>query len=154
MVRIRKEVMIEQHQLWVCALWIMFTWIHAKMEFSPILYVTGPTMECGKTTLLSVIGKMVRRPVKTSNVSAPAIYRFCELYHPTFLMDEAQDQLKNPDFWLVIKSGHAPGEYAIRCDPATNNPEAFDVLPKTFRRFDGLKAPFRHEAVDFRLGVL
>jgi hypothetical protein len=128
MVRIRKEVIIEPHQLWVCALWIMFTWVHAKMEFSPILYVTGPTMECGKTTLLSVIGKMVRRPVKTSNVSAPAIYRLCELYHPTFLMDEAQDQLKNPDFWLVIKSGHAPGEYAIRCDPATNNPEAFDVF--------------------------
>ena len=85
-------------------------------------------MECGKTTLLSVLGKMVRRPVKTSNVSAAAIYRLSELYHPTFLMDEAQDQLKNPDFWLVIKSGHAPGEYAIRCEPNTNSPEAFDVF--------------------------
>ena len=57
---------------------------------------------------------------KTANVSAAAIYRLSELYHPTFLMDEAQDQLKNQDFWLVIKSGHAPGEYAIRCNPNTN----------------------------------
>jgi hypothetical protein len=60
MVRIRKEVIIEQHQLWVCGLWVMFSWVHPQMEFSPILYVTGPTMECGKTTLLNVIGKMVK----------------------------------------------------------------------------------------------
>ena len=128
MVRIRKEVSIEPHQLWVCGLWVMFSWVHPQMEFSPILYVTGPTMECGKTTLLNVIGKMVRRPAKTANVSAAAMYRLSELYHPTFLMYEAQDQLKNPDFWLVIKSGHTPGEFAIRCNPSTYNPEAFNVF--------------------------
>jgi hypothetical protein len=126
--RIGAEVNIEEHQEWICALWIMFTWVHPQMEFSPILYVTGPTMECGKTSLLNVIGKMVRRPVKTANVSPAAIFRLSELYHPTFLMDEAQDQLKNPDFWLVIKSGHTPGEYAIRCDANTNEPLTFDVF--------------------------
>jgi putative DNA primase/helicase len=128
MVRIGKEVIIEPYQLWVCALWVMFTWVHPQMEFSPILYITGPTYECGKTTLLNVIGKMVIRPAKTANVSPPALYRLSELYHPTCLMDEAQDHLKNPDFWLVIKSGHTPGEYAIRCNPNTNEPEVFDVF--------------------------
>lgn len=128
MVRINKEVLIEQHQLFVCSLWVMFTWVHPKMEFSPILFITGPTLECGKTTLLNVIGKMAKRPLRTSNVSPAAIFRLSEFYHPTFLMDEAQDQLKNPDFWLVIKSGHTPGEYAIRCDPNTNDPLAFDVF--------------------------
>ena len=128
MLRINKEVIIEQHQLLVCGLWVMLSWIHPQMDFSPIVYITGPTLECGKTTLLNAIGKMVKRPAKTANVSAAAIYRLSELYHPTFLMDEAQDQLKNQDFWLVIKSGHAPGEYAIRCNPNTNNPEAFDVF--------------------------
>jgi putative DNA primase/helicase len=128
MVRIDKEATIEQHQLWVCGLWVMFTWVHPRMDFSPILYVTGPSIECGKTTILNVVGKMVRRPVRTSNVSAAAMFRLSELYRPTLLMDEAQDQLKNPEFWLVIKSGHAPGEYAIRCNPNTNDPEAFDVF--------------------------
>ena len=126
MLRIGKEVSIELHQLWVCGLWVMFTWIHSQMDFSPILYVTGPTMECGKTTLLNAVGKMVRRPAKTANVSAAAIYRL--LFHPSLLMDEAQDQLNDRDFWLVIKSGHTPGEYAIRCNPNTNEPEAFDVF--------------------------
>jgi putative DNA primase/helicase len=128
MVRIAREVTIEPHQLWVCGLWVMFTWIHPQMDFSPVLYVTGPTMECGKTTLLNVIGKMVRRPAKTANVSAAAVYRLSELYHPSLLMDEAQDQLNDRDFWLVIKSGHTPGEYAIRCNPNTSEPEAFDVF--------------------------
>jgi len=128
MVRIGKEVTIEPYQLWVCGLWVMFTWIHPQMDFSPILYVTGPTMECGKTTLLNVIGKMVKRPAKTANVSAAAVYRLSELYHPSLLMDEAQDQLNDRDFWLVIKSGHTPGEYAIRCNPNTSEPEAFDVF--------------------------
>jgi hypothetical protein len=128
LVRIGKEVTIESDQLWVCGLWVMFTWVHPQMDFSPSLYVTGPTMECGKTTLLSAIAKMVRRPAKTANVSAAAIYRLSELYHPSLLMDEAQDQLNDRDFWLVIKSGHTPGEYAIRCNPNTNEPEAFDVF--------------------------
>jgi putative DNA primase/helicase len=128
MVCIGREVTIEQHQRWVCGIWVMFTWVHPQMDFSPSLYVTGPTMECGKTTLLNAIGKMVRRPAKTANVSAAAVYRLSELYHPSLLMDEAQDQLNDRDFWLVIKSGHTPGEYAIRCNPNTNDPEAFDVF--------------------------
>lgn len=126
--RINKEVTIETRQVLVCGLWVMLTWVHPQMDFSPMLYITGPTLECGKTTLLNAIGKMVRRPAKTANVSAAAIYRLSELYHPTFLMDEAQDQLKNQDFWLVIKSGHAPGEYAIRCNPNSFEPEPFDVF--------------------------
>jgi putative DNA primase/helicase len=66
--------------------------------------------------------------VKTSNVSSAAIFRLSELHHPTFLMDEAQDQLKNEDFCLVIKSGHTSGDVAIRCDPNTNEPLTFDVF--------------------------
>jgi putative DNA primase/helicase len=128
MARIGKEVTIEPHQLWVCGLWVMFTWVHPQMDFSPSLYVTGPTMECGKTTLLNAIAKMVRRPAKTANVSAAAIYRLSELFHPSLLMDEAQDQLTDRDFWLVIKSGHTPGECAIRCNPNTSEVEAFDVF--------------------------
>jgi hypothetical protein len=128
MIRINKEAIIQNHQTLVAGLEVMLTWVHARMEFSPIFYVTAPDRECGKSSLLEVMAKMVRRPVKTSNVSSAAIFRLSELYHPTFLMDEAQDQLKNEDFCLVIKSGHTPGDVAIRCDPNTNNPVIFDVF--------------------------
>jgi hypothetical protein len=128
MVRIGKEAIIESHQLWACALWVMFTWVHQRMEFSPILYIIAPTLECGKTSLLTVIGKMVRRPLKTANASPASVYRLSELYHPTFLMDEAHDRLKDPDFWLVMKAGHATEDFAVRCDPSSFEPRIFDVF--------------------------
>jgi hypothetical protein len=127
-VRINKEALIEADQALVCALWVMFSWVHSQMEFSPIQYITGPDKECGKTMLLTVQGKMVKAPQGTDNISPAALYRLSEMYHPTILADEAQDQLKDPDFCLVIKSGHVPGKPAIRCHPTTMMPEAFDVF--------------------------
>jgi Domain of unknown function (DUF3854)/Protein of unknown function (DUF3631) len=128
MVRIQKEAVIEQHQLWVCALEVMLTWVHHQMDFSPLLYITGPSKECGKTTLLRVIGKMSRRPLKSSNISPPSIYRLCELYHPTLLMDEVHDALQNLDFSTVLKAGHEPDDRAVRCEPNSLVPQTFDVF--------------------------
>ena len=127
-VRIDKEALIEPEQTLVCALWVMFTWVHSQMEFSPIQYITGPDKECGKTVLLTVQSKMAKSPQGTDNISPAALYRLSEMYHPTILADEAQDQLKDPDFCLVIKAGHVPGKPAIRCNPNTMMPEAFDVF--------------------------
>ena len=122
------EAVIDEAQLFVSALEVMLSWVHDQMEFSPILYITGPTRECGKTKLLSVIGKMARRPLKTSSISPAALFRLCELFHPTFLVDEAQDAYKNEDFWTVLKAGHDPGDKAVRCDPNTLEPKTFDVF--------------------------
>jgi putative DNA primase/helicase len=128
MLRIKKEAVLEHHQLWVCALEVMLTWVHHQMDFSPLLYITGPSKECGKTTLLRVIGKMSRRPLKSSNISPPSIYRLCELYHPTLLMDEIHDALQNPDFSTVLKAGHEPDDRAVRCEPNSLFPQTFDVF--------------------------
>jgi len=126
--QIVKEALLDEHQLFVCALWIFFTWVHHYVHFSPILYVTGPTRECGKTSLLTAIAKMVYRPCKTATISPAALYRVAQRSHPTILADEVQDQSDNVDFWLVIKAGHVPGEPAIRCHPNTLEPETFDVF--------------------------
>jgi hypothetical protein len=126
--RIKKEVIVEEHQYLVAGIWTMFTWVHPQMEFSPRLYITAPTSECGKTSFLEVIAKMVRRPLTSDNISPASIFRLCENYHPTFCLDEAHDQLENPDFWLVVKSGHTPDHPAIRCEPKSFEPQIFDVF--------------------------
>jgi len=128
MLQIRKEVLIDEPQLYVAALEVFLTWVHEQMDFSPILFITAPTKECGKTQLLKAIGKMARRPLKTSSCSPAALYRLCEINHPTFLVDEAQDALKNIDFCTILKAGHDPTDRAIRCDPQTLEPIAFDVF--------------------------
>jgi len=121
-------VLIDEPQLYVATLEVFLTWVHDQMEFSPILFITGPTKECGKTQLLKAIGKMARRPLKTSSCSPAALYRLCENYHPAFLVDEAQDALKNTDFCTILKAGHDPTDRAIRCDPNT-------LVANSLRRF-------------------
>lgn len=115
MVQIRKEAIVEQHQLWVAGLEVFLTWVHDQMDFSPLFYITGPTKECGKTQFLKAIGKMVRRPLKTSSISPAALFRLSELYHPTFLIDDVQDSLGDNDFCLLLKAGHDPSDFAARC---------------------------------------
>jgi hypothetical protein len=126
--RIATEAVTKPGQRSVCALWIMFSWVHDQMDFSPLLYITGPTKECGKTSLAMVIAKMVKRPLPSDIISAASIFRLCELYHPCFVLDEAQDISLESDLWLVLKAGHTPDKPAIRCNATTNEPEEFDTF--------------------------
>jgi Domain of unknown function (DUF3854)/Protein of unknown function (DUF3631) len=126
--RIKSEAVTSPSKRSVCALWIMFSWVHDQMDFSPLLYITGPTKECGKTSLATVIGKMVKRPLTTDNISPPVIFRLCQKHHPCFILDEAQDYSLESDFWTVLKSGHTPDKPALRCHPTTNEPEEFDTF--------------------------
>jgi hypothetical protein len=126
--RIKTEAIITEAQQFVAALEVFLTWVHHQMDFSPILYITGPTLECGKTRLLNAIGKVARRPLKTSSITSAALFRLCDLFHPTFLVDEAQDAFKNEDFCTIMKAGHDPTDVAVRCEPNINEPRTFDAF--------------------------
>jgi hypothetical protein len=126
--RIMSEVVTSAAKRSVCALWVMFSWVHEQMDFSPLLYITGPTKECGKTSLARVIAKMAKRPLSSDSISPAALFRLCELYHPSFILDEVQDISLESDFWLVLKAGHTPDKPAIRCHATTNQPEEFDTF--------------------------
>ena len=40
------------------ALWVLFTHAHDCFQISPLLTITSPTPECGKTTLLTMLGRL------------------------------------------------------------------------------------------------
>ena len=44
------------------ALWVVHCHAHDLFPISPILGITSPTPECGKSTLLTIVGAMVPRP--------------------------------------------------------------------------------------------
>jgi hypothetical protein len=46
--RIKQEVIVEEHQYQVGAIWTMFTWVHGQMEFSPLLYITPQRASAAK----------------------------------------------------------------------------------------------------------
>jgi hypothetical protein len=76
--RIRSHVIMSETSLRAAALWVTFTWMHEAAVYSPILVVSSPEAECGKTTLLAVIGFMVPRGITIVEASTSVIYRMIE----------------------------------------------------------------------------
>jgi hypothetical protein len=71
--RILRHVAMPRHLAFVCALWIAQTWIHEHATYSPILFITAPERDSGKSTLLNVIKFMVRRELSSVGISAAAL---------------------------------------------------------------------------------
>ena len=57
------------------ALWTVFTHTFDAWESSPRLALTSPVPGCGKTTVLSLLGQLVRRPLPTSNITSAVVFR-------------------------------------------------------------------------------
>lgn len=98
------------------ALWVVMTWLMDTVKVAPLAVITAPEKRCGKSQMLSVIGRMVCRPLQASNISAAALYRVVEAHQPTLLIDETDAFLKdNEDMRGIINSGHTPDSaYVIR----------------------------------------
>lgn len=89
------------------ALWVTFTWMIDHVQIAPMVLITAPEMRCGKSTLLALLGKMVKRPALASSISPSAVYRVIEAHAPTLLVDEADAFLQdNEELRGVINSGH------------------------------------------------
>ena len=60
------------------ALWVLFTHTFDAAEVSPRLALLSPVPECGKTTALSILSRLVRKAMLASNVSPAVIFRAIE----------------------------------------------------------------------------
>jgi len=71
------------------ALWVAMTWIMEAVNVAPLAVITAPEKRCGKTQLLTIMGKLVYRPLMASNISPAALFRSIDAWSPTLLIDEA-----------------------------------------------------------------
>ena len=76
------------------ALWVIHTYSIDRTRVNPLLYIYSPQQRCGKTTLLSVLSRLVNRPMQISGITAAALYRTVDKWRPTLLLDEADSYLK------------------------------------------------------------
>jgi hypothetical protein len=140
--RILHHVAMPPHLAFVVALWIGQSWIHEHATYSPILFVTSAERDSGKSTLMGIIGFMVRRSLLSVGISAAALYRSIEKWHPTFVIDEADDAfVDNPDLRQVVNSGWTRGQGVVRCDPETHEPQKFSTFCAKAIAGKGKKAP-------------
>ena len=141
--RIRQHVILTQDQATAIALWIMLTWVHEQAAVhSPILLATSAEANSGKSTLLGLIGFLVRQALLSVSISGPALFRSIEKWGPTFVIDEADTSLvNNDDLKEVVNSGWTRGQSVIRCDPETHDPRPYSTFCPKALGMKGRKLP-------------
>jgi len=89
------------------ALWILHTHAFELRDVSTYIGIESPTRRCGKTTLLTVLGELVNRPIIAANVSSPAFFRAIEELRPTLMIDEADTFLRgNDELHGILNAGY------------------------------------------------
>lgn len=115
----------------VLTAWIMSTWIRELWTVVPYLFFYGPVAS-GKTRGLEVLHRICYRGILAGNISAAALFRSCELWHPTLLLDETEIYSRETKIEVVglLNSGYRRGQYAIRVKQTQYGTEleTFDVF--------------------------
>ena len=88
-------------------LWVLMAHCLDAFEVSPRLAVLSPVPECGKTTVLKLLARLVPLPLPTSNITSAVVYRVIEKHRPTLLIDEADTFLDSKSgMFGILNSGH------------------------------------------------
>lgn len=66
----------------VCALWVLFSWVIDKFSKAPRLAITSPTKGCGKTTLLTLLSKLCRKPLRSGSTTPSVLFRVIDIASP------------------------------------------------------------------------
>jgi hypothetical protein len=115
---LEEYVALKPHEYVAVSLWILHTHVFSRDMVTPRLALRSPVADCGKTTLLDILAKLVARPEKFDSITTAAIYHLIDERHPTLLIDEA-DNLglalqPNGRLRAIFNSGHrAGGKVAI-----------------------------------------
>lgn len=128
---IRQFIVLDTEQANAAALWIALTWFIDVVEVAPLAIINAPEKSCGKTQLLTVLGRMAYRPLPASNASASALFRAVELWKPTILIDEA-DTFFRDNFELhgMVNAGYLRDGYVLRSEAVGDSfePRMFSVF--------------------------
>ena len=125
----KKYVRMSAPQAETCALWVLLSWTIDKFSIAPRLCATSPTKQCGKSTLLELLGRVSRRPLMSGSVTPAALFRAIEQHRPTFLLDENEKFLEvGSDFHALLNQGHRRGQYVIRTQGDNHELVMFDTF--------------------------
>lgn len=135
-------------------LWVLFAHTHDCFDVSPVLGITSPTPECGKTTVLTFLGAVVPRPLPAANITSAAVFRAVEKWSPTLLIDEADTYLPdNDELRGILNSGHLRrNAYVIRTAGEHHEPRQFRTWgPKAIALIGKLPATLSSRAIHIEM---
>lgn len=111
-------------------LWIVMTWLIPASQILPIAWINAPEKRCGKSTLLTLMSRLSKKSLSTSNITKSALFRSIESYKPTLFIDEIDTFINdNEGIRGVLNAGHSrDNPYIIRCVGDDNEPVLFNVF--------------------------
>ena len=108
------------------ALWCAHTHLFKLFQKSPRLYISAPTEECGKRTLLNCCSLFCARAKRTDNMTTAVMFRLVSGHSPTILADECDKWLfTNGELVGLVQSGAEKGGTVMRCDGDSNDLREF-----------------------------
>lgn len=124
-----RHVIADKETLRAAALWAAFTWFVDVVQVAPIANITAPEKRCGKSILLTALGKLANRPLQVANIAPAALYRSIELWAPTLLIDEVDAFLAaHEDARGILNAGFTrDSAIVIRCVGDDHMPTPFNV---------------------------
>jgi putative DNA primase/helicase len=104
---IQRFIIMDKQQAQAASLWIAACWFIDVIDCAPIALINAPEKACGKTQLLTVMGKLAPRPAQASGISPSVLFRMIEAYQPTLFIDEIETVLHdNEDLRGLLNAGH------------------------------------------------
>lgn len=132
------------------ALWALYSHVFDALETSPLLAVVSPQKRCGKTSALTAMSYLVRRPLGVSNITPAALYRAIDKWQPTLLIDEAETFMtSHEELRGIVNSGHKRSmARVVRSVGEKHEPYAFSTwCPKVIARIGALESTLTDRAL-------
>jgi hypothetical protein len=128
---IRRHVVMREAQADAAALWAGVAHGADGLDLLPILLLSAPTGDCGKTTAAKVLGRILPRVITVSSLTPAVLYRLVHLYRPTLIADEVDSWLNDERSELrgIFNAAHdREGARIPRCVGDDHHIEVFNVF--------------------------
>ena len=151
----RRYAVLPPHADTALALWCMFTWFFNESHIAPLLVIRSPEKGCGKSTVMEILTRLVYRPLISSGMTSPVLFRVIEKHKPTVLIDEGDTFLNNDNLELhgVINCGCSKtAPWVWRCAGDDHDPKRFNVFcPKAIALIGHTRDTLHDRAVEVEL---
>jgi Protein of unknown function (DUF3631)/Domain of unknown function (DUF3854) len=128
---ILRHVVMTATEAYAVALWIVAAHAIDALQLMPMLLISSPAPECGKTTAATLIAALVPRAIMVASLTPAVLFRMIDKYRPTLIADEVDSWLNDEKSELrgVFNAGHMrAGALFPRCVGDDHDVRLFNVF--------------------------